>query len=222
MAIYPITGSARMADTEAELTASDPLLGMGEILVARDSGVSKMGPGHWASLPRMGAGGQFFSNVSPGSVVNPVAETEAFSLTIPAGTIAVGGSLVIAAAAYLANQTGAAIDHTYRLKFNGATVLATPALPVAQNANLRAWHLDIRGVLRNITQMRVDERLLVSAASAAGVTGALDTTVSQQGWVQPSNTWASTPVVVSLTVQGSATGTTLSLYNVTARHIPPA
>lgn len=129
MAIYPSNGQVRFGDYESEVIELNPFLGMGEVLVARDTGSAKMGPGHWNDLPTLGAVGgggggvTLLDSAYDQSVSASTAVTHLFQATIPQRLA--GSHFVIEAEGYInaasAGQGGAGSNFTFSLSWNGST-----------------------------------------------------------------------------------------------------
>jgi hypothetical protein len=72
--------------------------------------------------------------IGPG-VVNTTTETDLFSFTVPASAITAGDTLVLEAAWDLLNNSGAAVNYTYKYKLGATTVLGPATVSQAASTN---------------------------------------------------------------------------------------
>lgn len=118
------------------------------------------------------------------TIVNTTTETDAVSLTLPAGVVAAGDIVRLTVWADQLNNSGGAVTYTYRLKIGATTALTTSAMSIGSNANR------IKGV-----SIRCD--ILIESATAQRVRGEL------LGSARTTDTW---PIAASVVVAATGYG----------------
>lgn len=98
---------------------------------------------------------------------NTTAETDVVSLTLPGGSVAAGDLVRLVVAASILNNSGGAVNYTFRLKIGTTTVLATSAYSASASASRRSVTLVANVVVESTAAQRAGAVLVIGGPAAA-------------------------------------------------------
>lgn len=98
------------------------------------------------------------------------AEQTLASLVLPGGIIGVGDLVRFVAFGDFINTSGSAVTYTWKFKIGATTVLTSPAVSNANNANRQRWRAEIDTIFPTTTSERVNGQLIASVQSSAATT----------------------------------------------------
>jgi hypothetical protein len=136
------------------------------------------------------------------TVVNTVAETDLFSLTLPGGLVAPGDRIVIEAGGTELNFSGASVTYIIRLKIGATTALETTSTSMISNVNERRWVLNANIAIESTTAQRINALFMGSNVLVGAATWPQ---TNANSWLQPGYAATaedtSTDKAIALTVQ---------------------